>query len=781
MLDQLRYTIRHLIRDWVYSLIKIVGLGLGIACCMVIALYVQNELSYDRYHSNVGRIFRIGARLSFNGETQRTARTPHPLAPALQKEIPEIEAFVRFKRDNPVVRRNDASFREEMFYYADASVFSVFSFPLKEGDPVSALKDPFSIVLTEAAAYRYFGSEKPIGETLIVDGTPMQVTGVLGTIPPNSHFVFDFLASYVSIRTDNPAQLLAWDNFITSSYVLLRAGVHPDIVDVKLPGFLSRHFSETDGLDGMILHPLADLHLRSRMQGDLGEGGDAASVVIFPTVALLILAIASVNFVNLFVARASERAREVGVRKALGASRHNLIRQFLFESIILVLLSVLVALVVVEFSLPGMNTMFGKAVPSPNAGFLLVALAVGSFVGVVSGLYPALALSSFGPVNAMKGAAASGRVGWFGSVLVVFQFALSTAFISTGLIVVNQLSYVKDKDLGFNKSQVVVIRTAHSAVHESSGVLKTALADFEGVLNVSATSHTPARGLGSYEARVQGLEEAQIVATYVVDEDFLPTYEIDLVEGRNFSSTFPSDPLSAFLVNESAVRRFGWDRPLGKRIVWDGKKRGTVVGVVKDFHVRSLHSAIEPMILHIAPDYFKYLSARVRAGRMSVFMGYLKDQWRRVAPDRPIQYSFLDEDFGRQYRSEERFAGIMGYASGIGISVACLGPVALASLVLGRRVKEVGIRKVLGASAPGIAAGLSFDFLKLVMVANVLSIPAVWLLMNRWLEEFAYQTEIGAGVFVLSALAMLVAAFLCIGGLVMRTALTNPVESLRYE
>jgi len=781
MLEHLRLTIRHLSRDWVYSLIKITGLAMGIACCMIIALYVRHELSYDDYHAKGDRIFRMGAQLSFDDQTHMTARTPNPLAPALQEEIPEIESFVRFKRDNPVVARQGVSFREEEFYYADASVFSVFSFPLKSGNPRTALVEPFSIVLTECAAEKYFGEEDPLGRTLAVEGTSMQVTGVAADLPANSHFRFDFLCSYATIRVKNPAQLLAWDNFVTSTYFLLQTGVRPEVIDSKLADFLPHHFSRADGVDRMVLNPLGDLHLSSRLAGDLGQGGDAASVVIFPAIALFILFIASINFVNLFIARASERAREVGVRKILGANRWSLVRQFLLESIVLVLLSVVLAIAAVESVLPGVNDMLGKRIPAPDMAFLLPVLGFSLVIGVISGLYPALRLSSIRPVTALKGVVAHGRVWRFGSVLVVIQFALSTAFISAGLIAASQLEFVGNKDPGFNKSQVVVVRTSKSPVQQSYQIMKKALQDFPGVVEVSATSHTPARGLGKYEARIEGEQNGRVIATYFVDENFLPTYEIGLAQGRNFSSQFPSDPAAAFLVNESAVRAFDWKQPIGKTIVWDGDKRGSVVGVVKDFHVRSLHEAIEPMVLHIAPEYFKYLSARVRADWMEQFLEHLRNEWRKMAPDRPLSYSFLDDDFGNQYRSEQRFAAMMGYASGLGISIACLGLVALVSLIIGRRVKEVGIRKVLGASAPRIAAGLSFDFLKLVVVGNLLSIPVVWLAMSRWLEEFAYRTTIGPSVFLLSAFVVLIAATVCIASLVIRTATTNPVESLRYE
>jgi putative ABC transport system permease protein len=777
----LRVALRNFARHPAFTLINVGGLSVGMACCLMIALYVRNEKSYDGYHVNAERIFRVGAQLSFGNRTELTARTPLPLAAALKDKIPEIESVVRFGRDDPVVRKNEVLFREERFYYADASVFSVFSFLIKEGDPETALVEPFSIVLTEDAARKYFGDRDPVGDVLTVGGSAMTVTAVMGNVPPNSHFVFDFLASYATLKVKNPDQWEAWDNYVTSTYVLLRKDASKQAVESKISGMGASLFSPSDGLGRLLLHPLRDLHFRSRLPGELGPGGNETALFVFSGVALFILLIACINFVNLLVARASTRVREVGVRKVLGALRRDLVGQFLLESTLLVMIALLFAIAAVKMLLPEMNVLFEKQIAAPGAELVVSLLAIGLVVGLATGLYPALFLSAFTPVKMFRNLADGGGKPRFQSLLVTVQFAISAAFIASSLIVARQLNFVQSKDLGFDKENVVIISLRDSPALKNISVLKTAVLRSPNVVSASATYHTPARGLAEYEAVIEGQLQPQVVTTYIVDEDFVQTYEIALVKGRGFSRDFPSDISSAFLVNESAVRKFGWAEPIGKEIVWDSHKRGRVIGVVRDFHIRSLHDAIEPMLIHVDPEYFHYLSVRVRANQMGPFLNFLKDTWRRMAPDSPLRYSFLDEDFGEQYRSDERMAKIMDASSGLGILLACLGLVALASLAVSRRFKEMGIRKVLGANAGNIAGLLVVEFLKLVAVANVVAVPAVLFVMNRWLENFAYHVPIEPNVFILTIIATLLASLLCIAVFVLRAAMVNPVETLKYE
>jgi len=504
MFRYVRIALRNSRHHWVFTLINVTGLGIGLACCLLIGLYVQNEMSYDRYHENAGRIFRVGSELSSDGQTHLTARTPLPLAGALEHEIPEVESAVRFHRDSPVVRHGSVLFREERFYYADPSVFSIFSFPFIEGDPTTALTAPNSIVLTEDAARKYFGDKDALGEALTVGGTEMKVTAVIRNVRPNSQFVFDFLASYATLRSNNPRQWLAWDNFVTSTYVLVRSGVSVREIQSKLDAFRARHFSPGDGVSGLVLHPLTDLHLWSRLPGELGQGGSGTTLIVFSGVAFFILLIACINFINLFVARASNRMREIGVRKVLGAFRRNLIGQFLVESVVLVSMALGLAVVAVELALPELNLFLGREIPSPGAGFLLPLVGIGLMVGLATGLYPALLLSSFKPLAILKGSDAGHAKPRFQSILVIGQFAISAALIASSLIVANQMNFVETRDLGFKKDHVIIIPLRDSPALKNIAVLKNALLRSPDVLNASATYHTPTHGLGQYEVAVPG-------------------------------------------------------------------------------------------------------------------------------------------------------------------------------------------------------------------------------------------------------------------------------------
>lgn len=780
MFRYVRIALRNSRRHWAFTLINVTGLGIGLGCCLLIGLYVQNEMGYDRYHANAGRICRVGSELSFGGQTDWTARTPQPLGAALERELPEIESAVRFRRDHPIVKRGGILFREDRFYYADPSVFSIFSFPLVEGDPKTALTAPNSIVLTEDAVRKYFGDEDPLGQPLMVGGDEMNVTGVMKNVRQNSQFVFDFLASYATLKSRNPQQLQAWDNFVVSTYVLVRSGVPGQEVQSKLDAFRARHFSAADGVNRLVLNPLTDLHLWSRLPGELGQGGSGTTLIVFSGVAFFILLIACINFINLFVARASNRMQEIGVRKVLGAFRRNLIGQFLVESVVLVSMALALAVVAVELALPELNVLVGKEMPPPGAGFLVPLVGVGLMVGLATGLYPALFLSSFKPLVSLKGPDMSHGKPRFQSILVVGQFAISAALIASSLIVANQMNFVETRDLGFKKDHVVIIPLRDSPALKNIAVLKHALLRSPDVLNASATYHTPTRGLGQYEVAVPG-KTSRPMATYIVDEDFVRTYGVKILEGRDFSRDLPSDASSAFLVNEAAVHSFGWKHALGKELVWDSHKRGRVIGVVKDFNIQSLHDPIEPMVIHVDPDYFSYLSVRVRPSGVRSFLGYLSDEWHVIAPDVPLRYSFLDEDFGNQYRADEQLATMVDGSSGLGILLACLGLVALTSLAVNRRTKEMGIRKVLGAHVGSIAGLISVDFLKLVAVANLVAVPFVLLAMNRWLENFAYHVQVGPGAFVLTMAATLLVSILSIAVFVLRAMRVNPVEALRYE
>ena len=782
--NYLTIALRNLRRHRAFSFINIAGLAVGMACCLLIGLYVRQEVSYDRFHENADRLYRVAFVMDDGGQVWPTARTPHPLAPALLDAFPEVEAAVRFRRGEAVLRRGDDLFKEEAFYFADASVFDAFSFPLIHGEAGAALAAPFTLVLTEDAARKYFGPENPVGRMLTVeDMGDFTVTGVLQTIPQNAHFRFDFLASYATLNTLQPEALGQWDSAVTSTYLLLSAGYDAAAFEAKLPAIVAQRLGPEAGGSRFYLTPLTDVHLYSDLPGELGEGGDARYLYLFSSVALFILLIACINFMSLTTARSAERAREVGLRKVLGAVRRQLVRQFLGESVLLALLAMGLAVVLVELTLPAFNTLTGKALTF-GGGFLwwIGLLGTGLAVGVLAGSYPAFALSIFCPAQVLKSQATPGSAGaWLRKGLVVLQFGIAVVLITGTLVMAEQLAYIQRKNLGFDKEQVAVIPLQDSGVRSQYETIKQEVLAHPGVVQAAASYHTPGRGLGRYYVEVEGIEETLDLPTYIVDYDYLETMGMHVTAGRAFSENLPTDATQAFMVNETAVRTFGWDEPLGKTITWDSEKLGAVVGVVQDFHVRSLHEAIEPMILHIDPTYFRRLSVRIRPDQIPETLAFLKTTFEQIDPRHPFEYSFVDQDFAMQYEAEQRTARLIRYAAILAILIACLGLLGLAAFSVQRRTKEIGVRKVLGATIPGIVLLLSKDFVRLVLVALVMAAPLSYLAMNHWLADFAYRVEISVGTFVLAGGLALLIAVLTVSYQAIRAALADPVKSLRYE
>lgn len=789
--NYLKIAIRNLLKHKAYSFINLAGLAIGIACCVLILVYVNEELSYDRFHENAGRIYRVGNEGQFGSEIWTSARTSHPLAPTLAQEFPEVQSAVRFYRlYKPLVRVGEKKFVEPCFFYADSSVFNIFTFPLIKGDPQTALTQPYSLVLSQEMAEKYFGEVDPLGQTLPVAKLgDFQITGVLKNIPENSHLAFDFLASYETLRAQSDPNLASWGSIVTSTYVLLREGTDPATLEAKFPGLVAKHQAASEGATKrLFLNPVIDLHLRSEINGELGECGSMATLSILIIVAAFILLIACINFMNLATARSLQRAREVGVRKVIGAHRMQLISQFLSEAILLSLGALALALPLVELLLPAFNRLVGKNLDvdfTANLPTLAALAGLGLLVGIVSGSYPAFALSSFKPVAVLKGQTKSRPAGArIRQALVVAQFAVSIVFIVSTMVVSSQLEFFRSKKLGFDKEQVVVLPIQDRSNNAQYEAIKNELRQNSNILNVAAASQVPGAGEGNYYYNVEGISEGLTLPTYFIDHDFIPTLVIELAAGRCFSRQFPADATGAFMINETAAKQFGWDEPLGKTIDWDsGTKRGTVIGVVKDFHNQSLHEPIKPMILHIFPEpiYIGCFVARIAPHDIPATLAFIKEKWQAFEPQYPFQYSFLDEDFGRLYLNEERLAQIFRYSSTLAILIACLGLLGLAAFAAEQRTKEIGVRKVLGATVSQIVLLLSRDFAKLVGIAFVVATPVAYVAMNRWLQNFAYRTEISSGAFLLAGLAALGLACLTVSWQAIKAALANPSDALRYE
>ncbi len=795
--NYLKIALRNLLRHKGYSLINMSGLGVGIACCLLITLYVRHELSYDRFHEKADRIFRVIAETGRDGQMEfESANTSFPIGPALANVFPEVEEAVRFRQAyQAVVTHGDEHFAEARFYFVDPAVFKVFSFAFET--PMlgaTALAQPNTVVLARSTARKYFGDEDAIGKTLFYQGSggarQLTVTGVLRDLPGNSHFDFEFLASMLSLDTAE----LSWTWFTSLwTYVLLPENYPPEQLIAKFPAFVERHLPAKDKIDPgetmiMGLEPLTDIHLHSRLDKQMKPNSDIKYVRLFAIIGLFVLVIACINFMNLATAASLQRAKEVGMRKTLGAQRANLIRQFLGESFLFTGIAMVLGLVAVEAALPALNAFMGKTIALRffNDGFIWLALLVlATFVGFVSGSYPAFVLSGFKPVAVLK----SGRAtpgGWSAGVrktLVVFQFAVTIVLIIGTAVVYCQLEFIRHKNLGAKVDQVVVIPYS-----ENVGPIMHELRQNPNVLSATASSRVPVN-IESFDTRpmlVEGFDKAIQMENFNIDESFLATYNIELVAGRNLSREIISDS-SAFLINEAAVKHFGWASPaaaVGKRLGWqNGFRWGEIVGVVKDFHIVSLHEPIQPLVMTKLPEHYwyNYISVLIQPAETAATLRYLEKVWRTFTPAGGFEYFFVDESFARLHRQDERFGQIVAVFAAISIFIACLGLLGLAAFAAERRTKEIGIRKVLGATITSVAALLSKDFVKLVLFANLIAWPIAWYMMNRWLQDFAYRVEIGWRVFALAGGIALLIALLTVSTQAIKAALANPVEALRYE
>ena len=792
-----RIAIRNLRKHAVYSTINVLGLAIGMTCCLLIFLYVRHELSYDTYHRQASRIYRVVTDIKTPTETIRGSQAADATGPHLQTDFPEVLESVRLNYRGFLLEQGSNKFQENQVLVADANLLRVFDFPMLTGNPQTALKAPFSLVLTEKAARKYFGAENPVGKTIRLDGRhAATVTGLVRDVPENTHFKFDVVLSLSTLKTQafQPDLDEQWGSFGWNTYVLLPEGHNPKSLEAKLPAFMKKYTGELSRTYKMsytlFLEPLGDVYLRS----DRGapESGSLANVYIFSVVAVFILLIACFNFTNLTIARATERAREVGVRKVIGADRGQLTTQFLGESVLLSLMAFVLALVMSQLLLSVFNELAGKTISDtvigrPGNWLLLLALAVG--VGLLAGLYPAAVLSGFRPVAVLKGRFSAGPQGLaLRKVLVVFQFTISVALIAGTLVVYRQLHYMRSQPLGFQKEQTLVLRMNDGELMERHHeALKEQLAAVPGVQSVSASSATP--GSGNYNGAYTEVEntngemQGANLSLYSIDYDYLPQYGIKAVAGRTFSRSFATDSTQALMLNEAAVASLGYPSPeaaVGKRFDQWGRK-GQVIGVISNFHLGSLHDSIAPLALRVSPGSFRLFSLRVKAGDEAGTVERVGQAWQKLVPQRPFEYFFLDEQFDRQYRAEERFGQLFLYFSSLAIFIACLGLLGLISYITVQRTKEIGVRKVLGASTGNIVVLLSKDFLWLVGVALIIAVPVSWYAMSRWLENFAYHTQVGWWVFALAGSIALLIALLTISFQAIKAALANPVNSLRSE
>jgi putative ABC transport system permease protein len=796
---------RNLWKKKGYSLINIFGLALGIACCLLIFMYVNYERSFDNYHTKGDRIYRVihgwkdDKNASGNSTESYWVWHNAPIGPALHDNFPEIDKVVQFSgRSDILLTRGETTFQEDGIFFMDSTAFDVFSWKLLKGDPKTALAAPFTIVLTESTARKYFGNEDPLGKTLKGSESAGRsnpgeylVTGVMEDVPANSHFRFNALLSLSTFRKSIPEVFTEWGYVDFYTYFLVKDHFDRASFEAKIPDFLKRQNKEPENKYHIVIEPLKEMYLGTVCQRQPGETGSIANLYIFSIIGLFVLVIAIINFMNLSTARSMERSKEVGIRKSIGAERTSLISQFLSESFIIVFLSVVLALVIVMLALPAMKNITQRTIEIQS--FITVQnisllVAVTLLIGVLAGSYPSFVLSSFNTVTVLKGMGKSSKVGVnLRKGLVIFQFSLSIALIAGTMIVISQMNHILDKDLGFDKEQMLILDYNYDeTVNRKREVLKTEMESNPNIVTSAFSRSVPGSYFPNFYTEIispDGAMKGMAQPVFEAGMDFIDAYGLKLVAGRSYSREHPSDTISGLVINEAAARQFGYANPadiVGKKYKQSGQE-GEIIGVVKDFNFISLHRNIEPLTLPLAPFSCRYMSLKIKSNDIPATIEQVKKTWTQVVPHRPFLYSFLNEDFNKQYQKDFNFKSLFSIFSSLAIFIACLGLLGLATYTTELRTKEIGIRKVLGANVSSIVTLLSKDFLVLVIIAMVLATPIAWYSMNQWLEGFAYRIEIQFWIFLLAGLFATAIAAAIISFQTLKAAMTNPVNSLRSE
>jgi len=800
----LKIALRNLRRNKAFSAINIFGLAIGMATCLVIMLFISNEWSYDRYNKKADRIVRVVFQGSIQGEKMAEAHVMPPVAQTLRADYPEVREATRLRHyGTPRVTYKDKSFRDNAFAFVDSNFFQVFTLPFLQGDPKTALVAPNTIVISQAVAQQYFGSANPMGKVLFFKdyNTSLKITGVIDQVPANSHFYFDIFASMASFPE---AKSPSWMTSEFYTYLVLPDGYDYKQLEAKLPQVVEKYmgpqllramgmnlaqFQQRGNNVGLLLQPLTDIHLRSKLKGELGLNSDIQYVYIFGSIAIIMLLIASINFMNLSTAGAAKRAKEVGIRKVMGSVKSELVQQFLLESVLLTAIALLLAVLLVQLALPVFNNLAGTKLTlhiTANLWLLPGLLLFGLLVGVLAGSYPAFFLSSFRPVAVLKGRFNSGKKSLsLRSGLVVFQFFISVTLIVSTTVVYRQLRYIQNKELGYNKDQVLLI--PEYALGNKAEAFQQQLQQDPRVVSVSTSGYLPAGPSNNNNFTVYPDENTtQLIKTlrYEVDEQYIPTLSMKLAAGRNFSKNFATDS-SGIILNEKAAAVFGWGKNALEHTLTSTNNEGIkstyrVIGIVKDFHFKSLHEPISPLVMTLG-DNAGTLIAKVKTQDMAGLLATTKNQWHQLTAEEPFSYAFLDERFAEAYQAEQKLGKILGIFAGLTIFIACLGLFGLATFTAQQRTKEIGIRKVLGASVSSIITMLSKDFLKLVSIANIIAWPLAWYGMHQWLQDFAYRIDISWWIFGLAGVAALLIALLTISLQAVKAAVSNPVKALRSE
>ncbi len=799
--------VRNLLKYKFYSILNVSGLAIGIATCLLILLFVQNELSYDKYNENADRIVRVVADFELGGNKFQAPSLGAPTGPSILADYPEVENQVRLRTGgNWFVKYGENTFKEDFVVFADSTFFSVFTIPLIKGNPEKVLTAPSSMVISKKMAEKYFGDEDPVGKTMRFDDREdYQVTGIFDKIPTNSHYKAEFIISLAGSRRSEEQFWLGNMQYVT--YLLMNENADYKSLEAKFPGMIQKYigpeiqkflgksleeFEKGGGKTGFYLQPLTDIHLYSDLMDEIQPNSDIKYVIIFSAIALFILIIACINFMNLSTATSAGRAREVGIKKVLGSERRSLITQFLTESVVISVVATLLALIIVTFSLPYFNNLAGKELEFSilsNSQLLIGIISITLFIGVLAGSYPALFISAFRPVEVLKGKLKMGaKSGFLRSSLVVFQFSASIIMIICTTVVYNQLNYIQNKKLGFNKEQVLIINDAYILGDQVESFKEEVLQNTN-VVSGTVSSFLPTEswrsGNGTFKDGVPDEKNITVMQSWRVDYDYVETLGMDIIEGRNFSKEFGSDS-SAVILNETAAKFFGWEDPLGKIVgQFDSNEDATIVkynviGIVKNFHFESLRNTVGPVLFFLDRSTSK-VAFRINTENTIQLISFVKERWNEFAPGQPFDYTFMDEEFTSMYNAEERIGKIFSVFAFLAILIGCLGLFGLAAFTAQQRTKEIGVRKVMGASVGGIVVLLSKEFVKLILVSFVIAAPVAYHYMNGWLEDFAFRTDVGLLTLAFAGLAALFIAILTVSYHAIKIAITNPIKSLRYE
>ncbi|MBU1101527.1 MAG: ABC transporter permease [Bacteroidetes bacterium] len=802
--NYLKIAFRNLLKYKGFSFINIVGLALGMACSLLIILYVQFETSYDSFHENADDIYRI----DWITDSPQT-RTPYPMARALVRDLPEVIDAVTISpmwgpgltRPTFSVRYEDKLFDETGFYQADTSFFNMFSFKLLQGNKQTALQTFGGIVITERIAHKYFGNENPIGKRMMLNENPdlsLEVTGVMENIPDNSHFHFDFLISYVTlIRVSSPeSEYYTWNDFGHYNYIKLKPGTDPKVVEAKIPDWSRQYINWSEstfealkkGTISLRLKRLTGIHLYSNIKWELETNGDITYVYVFSSAAFLILLIACVNFTNLTIARAMKRSREIGVRKVIGAARKQLFWQFFGETFLSSIVALVVSTLFVIVLLPLFSQVIGREITPATLvdnNFLLKLVFIALVATIIAGGYPAMFLSGMNPVTILKGTKIEGsRIESFSKGLVVFQFVVSIVLIIGAGIVSSQLDFLSNKNIGFKKDHVLVIPIKSDEIRTRYFEVKNELKKHQFVQSASAISNIPGTNFNRNDIQWESEEHRLLVSEMFADEDFISTLGIELKEGRTFSREFSTDNEASFIVNETAARYFNWDTAIDKEIEWLGdmfQAKGNIIGVVKDFNFRSLHSTIEPLLIQVVPGAFNYMLVKINTDNLNEAISTLESEWLNFDQVHEFEFSFLDESMNKQYQAEMQMQTVFTYFTMVGIFIACMGLFGLSALNIQRKVKEIGIRKAMGASVTSVLKLIVSEYIRMIVVANIIAWPIAYYFMASWLNKFAYRTELNLLIFALAGLMVLLVTTLTVMFQAVKAALVNPVKCLKEE